>query len=90
MRKNKKKQHICILGMLMMSSMGMAQESLLFENSHSPLEVECQELGTRPELQIRNVVLTNPAMLRHGLDNRRSYFNDNPKTLASSHSLVVA
>lgn len=90
MRKNKKKQHICILGMLMMSSMGMAQESLLFENSHSPLEVECQELGTRSELQIRNVVLSNPAMLRHGLDNRRSYFNDNPKTLASSHSLVVA
>lgn len=43
MRKNKKKQHICILGMLMMSSMGMAQESLLFENSHSPLEVECQD-----------------------------------------------
>lgn len=90
MGKNKMKQYISLVAMMLVPWMGMAQESLLFENSHSPLETEYQQQGVRSELQIRDVVLSNPALLRLGLENRRSYFNDNPQAHVKTYPLVVA
>ena len=76
--------------MLQMFSAGMAQEPLLFENSHSPLETEYQQQAVLPERQVRDAVLSNPAMLRSSLNARRSYFNDNPQAQMKTYSVVVA
>ena len=85
------KQYICLVAMTLLApSMGTAQESLFFEDSRSPMETEYQQQGVRSELQIRDAVLSNPAMLRLGLDARRSYFNDNPQAQVKTYPVVVA
>lgn len=76
--------------MTLLPLMGAAQEALLFQDSHSPLETEFLQTGLRPETRMRNVTLSNPAMMRLGMDERRSSFNDNPQAPVRTYPIVVA
>lgn len=76
--------------MTLLPMMGAAQEALLFQDSRSPLETECLQTGLRPEIRMRDVMLSNPAMMRLGMDERRGSFNDNPQTPVRTYPIVVA
>ena len=85
-----KRRNILLLGMALLPMMGAAQEALLFQDSHSPLETEYLQAGLRPEIRMRDVMLSNPAMMRLGMDERRSSFNDNPQAPVRTYPIVVA
>lgn len=67
-----------------------AQETVLFDDSHSPLETEWQSAGLRPELTMRDALLSNPAMIRLGINDSRSWVNDNPMAAVRTSPLTVA
>ncbi len=76
--------------MTLLPMIGEAQEALLFQDSHSPQETEYQQTGLRPEVRMRDVVLSSPTMMRLGMDERRNYFNDNPQVPVRTYPIVVA
>lgn len=72
------------------SSLVSAQESILFQDSRSPLETDWQEASVRPEVTTRDALLSNPALLRGTLEQRSLFYNDNPKASHQSFPLTVA
>lgn len=68
----------------------VAQEALLFQGSHSPLETDYQEMSVQPELNIRDAILSNPATLFGSVDERRQFFNDNPQVEKKTFPLTIA
>lgn len=73
------------------ASQGMqAQESLLYADSHSPLEDDYQATHLHPAQTLRDAVLSNPAMLCSSLGEHRLFTADNPHTAPKIYPFAVA
>lgn len=81
---------ISFLTLLFLPLSALAQESLLFQGSHSPLEADYREMSVRPEETVRDAILANPAALNGLMNERRLFFNDNPLAVHRETPITVA
>ena len=91
MKMNTITRHILSVGVLLLAlHLGAsAQQSMLFEESNSPLETEYNTFSPRWETQMRDRLLSNPAIMRLEMDSLRHFFNDNPKAAIRIYRMSV-
>ncbi len=89
MDNNRIKKYRVLIALALFPCGAGAQESMLFDDSNSPLQTEWQQMGLRPEVQMRDALLSNPALMSFGFDSRRSFFNDNPESTPRVYPLTV-
>lgn len=82
-------RYLTAVCLLTVSQCVRAQETQLFQDSHSPLETQYNTVDGCWELKIRDLLLSNPAVMRQSMAARRSFFNDNPEATVKTFPLTV-
>lgn len=68
---------LLLLGIWFVLLSGSAQTGTMYENSYSPVQAEFTNSRIRPEADLQNAYLANPALLHRMVEARRYFFIDN-------------